>query len=68
MRLSDDVESNLKKMEVKGWKEKMRDRKQWKLVVQEGQGSVVVPTGRQEYILNLKCFMFEFLTVENTVF
>jgi hypothetical protein len=22
----------LKKMEVKGWKEKMRDRKQWRLV------------------------------------
>jgi hypothetical protein len=24
----DDAESDLKKMEVKGWKEKMRDRKQ----------------------------------------
>jgi hypothetical protein len=30
----DDVESELK-MEVKGWKEKMRDRKQWWLVVEE---------------------------------
>jgi hypothetical protein len=26
MRWLDDVESDLKKMEVKGWKEKMRDR------------------------------------------
>jgi hypothetical protein len=24
----------LKKIEVKGWKEKMRDRQQWKLVVE----------------------------------
>jgi hypothetical protein len=31
----DDVESDLKKMEVKGWKEKMRDREQWRLVVEE---------------------------------
>jgi hypothetical protein len=28
MRWLDDVESDLKKMEVKGWKEKMRDREQ----------------------------------------
>jgi GTP1/Obg family GTP-binding protein len=28
MRWLDDVESDLKKTEVKGWKEKMRDRKQ----------------------------------------
>jgi GTP1/Obg family GTP-binding protein len=35
MRLLDDVESDLKKMEVKGWKEKMRDREQWRLVVEE---------------------------------
>jgi hypothetical protein len=34
MRWLDDVESDLKKMEVKGWKEKMRDRKQWRLVVE----------------------------------
>jgi hypothetical protein len=32
MRWLDDVESDLK-MEVKGWKEKMRDREQWRLVV-----------------------------------
>jgi hypothetical protein len=35
MRWLDDVESNLKKMEVKGWKEKMRDREQWRLVVEK---------------------------------
>jgi hypothetical protein len=35
MRWLDDVESDLKKMEVIGWKEKMRDRKQWRLVVEE---------------------------------
>jgi hypothetical protein len=35
MRWLDDVESELKKMEVKGWKEKMRDREQWRLVVEE---------------------------------
>jgi hypothetical protein len=34
MRWLDDVESDLKKMEVKGWKEKMRDRAQWRLVVE----------------------------------
>jgi hypothetical protein len=36
MRWLDDVESDLK-MEVKGWKEKMRDRKQWRLVVEEAK-------------------------------
>jgi hypothetical protein len=30
MRWLDDVESDLKEMEVKGWKEKMRDREQWR--------------------------------------
>jgi hypothetical protein len=35
MRWLDDVESGLKKMEGKGWKEKMRDREQWRLVVEE---------------------------------
>jgi hypothetical protein len=34
MRWLDDVENDLKKMEVKGWKE-MRDREQWRLVVEE---------------------------------
>jgi hypothetical protein len=33
MRWLDDVESDLKKMEVKGRKEKMRDREQWRLVL-----------------------------------
>jgi hypothetical protein len=33
----DDVESDLKRMKVKGWKEKMRDREQWKLVVEEAK-------------------------------
>jgi hypothetical protein len=35
MRWLDDVESDLKKMKVKGWKEKMRNREQWTLVVEE---------------------------------
>jgi hypothetical protein len=33
----DDVESDLKKMEVKGWKEMMRDTEQWGLVVEEAK-------------------------------
>jgi hypothetical protein len=37
MRWLDDVESDLKKMEEKGWKEKMRDREQWRLVVEEAK-------------------------------
>jgi hypothetical protein len=37
MRWLDDVECDLKKMEVKGWKEKMRDREQWRLVVGEAK-------------------------------
>jgi hypothetical protein len=36
MRWLDDVESDLKKMEVKGWKEKM-SREQWRLVVEEAK-------------------------------
>jgi hypothetical protein len=31
------VESDLKKMKVKGWKEKMRNREQWRLVVKEAK-------------------------------
>jgi hypothetical protein len=34
MRWFDDVESELKKMKVKGWKEKRRDREQWRLIVE----------------------------------
>jgi hypothetical protein len=30
-----DVEKDLKKMKVKGWIEKMRNREQWRLVVEE---------------------------------
>jgi hypothetical protein len=33
MRWLDDVENDLKRMKVKGWKEKMRNREQWRLVV-----------------------------------
>jgi hypothetical protein len=36
MRWLDDVESDLKKMEVKGWKEKMGDREQWRPRLTEG--------------------------------
>jgi hypothetical protein len=35
-RWLDDGESDLKMM-VKGWKQKMRDREQWRLVVQEAK-------------------------------
>jgi hypothetical protein len=35
MRWLDDVESDLKEMEVKEWKEKVRDRGQWRLVGEE---------------------------------
>jgi hypothetical protein len=37
MRWVDDVESDLKKMKVKGWKEKMRNREQLRLVVEEAK-------------------------------
>jgi hypothetical protein len=30
MRWLDDVENDLKKMKVKGWKKKMRNREQWR--------------------------------------
>jgi hypothetical protein len=33
----DDVESDLKKMEVKGWIYKMGDREHWRLVVEEAK-------------------------------
>jgi hypothetical protein len=36
-RWLDDVKSDLKKMEVKGRKEKMLDREQWRLVVEEAK-------------------------------
>jgi hypothetical protein len=37
MRWPDDVESGLKKMKVKGWIEKMRNREQWRMVVEEAK-------------------------------
>jgi hypothetical protein len=37
MRWLNDVESDLKKMKVKGWKEKMGDGEQWRLVVEEAK-------------------------------
>jgi hypothetical protein len=37
MRWLDDVESDLKKMKVKGWKEKMRNREEWRLAVEEAK-------------------------------
>jgi hypothetical protein len=37
MRWLYDVESDLKKMKVKGWKEKMRNREQWRVVVEEAK-------------------------------
>jgi hypothetical protein len=36
-RWPDDVENDLKKMKVKGWVEKMRNREQWRLVVEEAK-------------------------------
>jgi hypothetical protein len=32
-----DIECDLKKMEVKGWKKKMKDRERWRLVVEEAK-------------------------------
>jgi hypothetical protein len=37
MRWLDDVKSDFKKMEVKGWKEKMRDIDRRRLVVEEAK-------------------------------
>jgi hypothetical protein len=37
MRWLDDVESDLRKMKTKEWKEKMRDREQWRLAVGEAK-------------------------------
>jgi hypothetical protein len=35
MRWLEEVENDLKSMKVKGWKERMRNREQWRLVVEE---------------------------------
>jgi hypothetical protein len=37
MRWLDNVDSDFKKIEVKGRKEKMRDREQWRLAVEEAK-------------------------------
>jgi hypothetical protein len=37
MRCIDDVENGLKKMKVKGWLEKVWNREQWGLVVEEAK-------------------------------
>jgi hypothetical protein len=34
MRWLEEVDSDLKKMKVKRWKEKKRDREQWRLAVE----------------------------------
>jgi hypothetical protein len=72
MRWLDDVESDLKKMEVKGWKEKMRERAV-ETGCRGGQGSprAVVPSGRHvNYLLRIFfvfCCCFFFLTRANFV-
>jgi hypothetical protein len=38
MRWLDDIEIDLKMMKAKGWKVKMRNREQWRLVVEEAKG------------------------------
>jgi hypothetical protein len=37
MRWLEEVDNDLKRMKVKGWKEKMRNREQWTLVVKEAK-------------------------------
>jgi hypothetical protein len=37
MRWLDNVESDLIKIKVKGWKEKIREREQWRLVAEEAK-------------------------------
>jgi hypothetical protein len=37
MRSLDVVENDLKKMKVKGWKEKIRHVEQWRLVVEKAK-------------------------------
>jgi hypothetical protein len=50
MRWLDDVESDFKKMEVKGWKEKMRVREQWSLVVEEAKAHPGLEYGKTHRI------------------
>jgi hypothetical protein len=37
MRWLEEVENDLKRMKVTGWKEEMRNREQWSLVVKEAK-------------------------------
>jgi hypothetical protein len=37
MRWLEEAENDLKRMKVTRWKEKMRDREQWKLTVEEAK-------------------------------
>jgi hypothetical protein len=50
MRWLDDIESDLKKIKMKGWKEKMRNREHWRLEVEEAKAHprAVAPSGRKE--------------------
>jgi hypothetical protein len=60
MRWLDDVESE----KVKGWKEKMRNREQWRLIVEEAkahpglecrvEGRITVSTTHKEGIPSMK--------------
>jgi hypothetical protein len=38
MRWLEKVENDLKRMKEKGWKEKMTNREQWRLAVEEAKG------------------------------
>jgi hypothetical protein len=54
MRWLDYVESDLKKMKVKGWKEKMRNREQWRHCRgDQGSPRAVAPSGRKEFHFHL---------------
>jgi hypothetical protein len=37
MRWLEEVQNDLKRMKVTGWKEKMRNREHWRLVVKEAK-------------------------------
>jgi hypothetical protein len=38
MRWPEEVENDLKRMKVRGWKEKMRNREQWRVAVEVAKG------------------------------
>jgi hypothetical protein len=37
MKWLEEVENDLKRMKVKGWKDKMRNREQWRLLVKKAK-------------------------------